>query len=120
MGDPTHTLPVLHQLNDLGLSISLDDFGTGHSSLSYLQQLPVTEVKIDRSFVIGLDSADPANSRTLIRSIAGLSKNLGLRVVAEGVENEERLVSINRGRSRLAGSQVSSICLARKRPRSAS
>ena len=56
MGDPTHTMPVLHGLNDLGLSLSLDDFGTGHSSLAYLQQLPVTEVKIDRSFVIGLDS----------------------------------------------------------------
>ncbi len=94
MGDPTHTMPVLHGLNDLGLSLSLDDFGTGHSSLSYLQQLPVTEVKIDRSFVIGLDSPEPANSRTLIRSIAGLSRNLGLRVVAEGVENEQRLAEL--------------------------
>ena len=95
MGDPQHTLPVLHQLNDLGVSLSLDDFGTGHSSLAYLQQLPVTEVKIDRSFVLGLDAADPTNSRTLIRSIAGLSKNLGLRVVAEGVEIEERLAELH-------------------------
>ena len=51
----------------------------------------MTEVKIDRSFVIGLDAADPTNSRALVRSIAGLSKNLGLRVVAEGIENAERL-----------------------------
>jgi len=94
MGEPEQTLPVLHQLNDLGLSLSLDDFGTGHSSLSYLQQLPVTEVKIDRSFVLGLNSAQPGNSRALIRSIAGLSKNLGLRVVAEGVEDETRLVEL--------------------------
>ncbi len=94
MGDPKQTTPVLHQLNNLGLSLSLDDFGTGHSSLAYLQQLPVTEVKIDRSFVIGLDAADPTNSRALVRSIAGLSKNLGLRVVAEGVENEERLAEL--------------------------
>ena len=94
MGDPKQTLPVLHQLNDLGLSLSLDDFGTGHSSLAYLQQLPVREVKIDRSFVLGLDSADSANSRALIRGIAGLSKNLGLRVVAEGMEDEERLAEL--------------------------
>jgi len=94
MGDPKQTMPVLHQLNDLGLSLSLDDFGTGHSSLSYLQQLPVTEVKIDRSFVSGLNSADSANSRALVRSIAGLSKNLKLRVVAEGVEDEEQLAEV--------------------------
>ncbi|MGI8591737.1 MAG: EAL domain-containing protein [Nakamurella sp.] len=94
MGDPKQTMPVLHQLNELGLSLSLDDFGTGHSSLSYLQQLPVTEVKIDRSFVSGLNSADSASSRALVRSIAGLSKNLKLRVVAEGVEDEEQLAEV--------------------------
>lgn len=91
MGNSEHTLPVLHQLTDLGLSLSLDDFGTGHSSLAYLHQLPVTEVKIDRSFILGLDAPDADNSRALIRSIAGLGKTLGLRVVAEGVENEQRL-----------------------------
>lgn len=94
MGDPKVTMPVLHRLNDLGVSLSLDDFGTGHSSLAYLQQLPVTEVKIDRSFVLGLSSDDPTNSRALIRGIASLSKNLGLRVVAEGVEDEERLTEL--------------------------
>ena len=94
MGDATHTLPILHQLTDLGVSLSLDDFGTGYSSLAYLHQLPVAEVKIDRSFVLGLDSPDATNSRALIRSIAGLSKTLGLRVVAEGIEDELRLTEL--------------------------
>lgn len=91
MGDPAQTLPVLHQLHDLGICLSLDDFGTGYSSLSYLQRLPVGEVKIDRSFVLGLAGDNRANSRALIRSIAGLGANLGLRIVAEGVEDQPTL-----------------------------
>ena len=94
MGDSGRTLPVLHQLAELGLSLSLDDFGTGHSSLAYLHQLPVAEIKIDRSFILGLDSVDSTSSRALIRSIAGLGKALGLRVVAEGVEDEHRLAEL--------------------------
>ena len=74
MGDPEQTLPVLHQLSDLGVCLSLDDFGTGYSSLSYLQRLPVGEVKIDRSFVLGLVPGDPANSRALITSIAAWAR----------------------------------------------
>jgi EAL domain-containing protein (putative c-di-GMP-specific phosphodiesterase class I) len=89
ISDPQQTLHVLDRFADLGVAISLDDFGTGYSSLSYLQQLPVREVKIDRSFILGLTSADPRSSRALISSIAGLGANLGLRVVAEGVESEE-------------------------------
>ena len=91
MGDPAQTLPVLTQLNQLGIGLSLDDFGTGHSSLSYLQQLPVHEIKIDRSFILGLGTHDRANSRALIRSIAGLGTNLGLRIVAEGIEDADTL-----------------------------
>lgn len=91
MGDPEQTLPVLHQLHDLGICLSLDDFGTGYSSLSYLQRLPVGEVKIDRSFVLGLAGDNRSNSRALIRSIAGLGANLGLRIVAEGVEDQPTL-----------------------------
>jgi diguanylate cyclase (GGDEF)-like protein len=94
MGDPEQTVPILHQLADLGLCLSLDDFGTGYSSLSYLQRLPVGEVKIDRSFVLGLAAEDPRNSQALIRSITGLGANLGLRVVAEGVEDEERMTQL--------------------------
>jgi diguanylate cyclase (GGDEF)-like protein len=86
IADPQQAQQVLAQLAELGVTISLDDFGTGYSSLSYLQRLPVQEVKIDRSFVRGLTSADPHSSRALISSIAGLGANLGLRVVAEGVE----------------------------------
>jgi diguanylate cyclase (GGDEF)-like protein len=89
ISDPQQTLRVLDRFADLGVSISLDDFGTGYSSLSYLQQLPVREVKIDRSFIFGLTSPDPRPSRALISSIAGLGANLGLRVVAEGVESAE-------------------------------
>jgi diguanylate cyclase (GGDEF)-like protein len=91
MGDPEQTMPVLHQLHDLGVCLSLDDFGTGYSSLSYLQRLPVGELKIDRSFVVGLTGDDAASSRALIRSIATLGTNLGLRVVAEGVEDQATL-----------------------------
>jgi diguanylate cyclase (GGDEF)-like protein len=91
MGDPEQTMPVLHQLHDLGTCLSLDDFGTGYSSLSYLQRLPVGEVKIDRSFVLGLASDNRDNSRALIRSITGLGATLGLRIVAEGVEDQAAL-----------------------------
>jgi diguanylate cyclase (GGDEF)-like protein len=91
MGDPEQTMPVLHQLRDLGTCLSLDDFGTGYSSLSYLQRLPVGEVKIDRSFVLGLASDNRDNSRALIRSIATLGATLGLRIVAEGVEDQATL-----------------------------
>ncbi len=87
MGDPAQTLPVLHQLRDLGVTLSLDDFGTGYSSLSYLQRLPVGEVKIDRSFVQGLSGESRSSTRALIKTIIGLGADLNLRIVAEGVED---------------------------------
>jgi len=91
MGDPKQTLPVLHALRDLGICLSLDDFGTGYSSLSYLQRLPVSEVKIDRSFVTGLAGDDPVSTRALISAIIGLGDALGLRIVAEGIEDQATL-----------------------------
>ena len=91
MGDPAQTLPVLHALRDLGICLSLDDFGTGYSSLSYLQRLPVSEVKIDRSFVTGLAGDDPVSTRALISAIIGLGDALGLRIVAEGIEDQATL-----------------------------
>jgi len=91
MGDPAQTLPVLYALRDLGICLSLDDFGTGYSSLSYLQRLPVSEVKIDRSFVTGLAGDDPVSTRALISAIIGLGDALGLRIVAEGIEDQATL-----------------------------
>jgi diguanylate cyclase (GGDEF)-like protein len=86
LGDTERALPTLTRLRDLGVRLSVDDFGTGASSLSYLRRLPVHEVKIDQSFVQGMatDSGDLA----IVRAVIGLSREFGLTVVAEGVESE--------------------------------
>ncbi|GAC1338081.1 MAG: EAL domain-containing protein [Bradyrhizobium sp.] len=84
--DSTHE--VLSQLHSLGARISLDDFGTGYSSLSYLHNFPLQKVKIDRSFLQGIDSDRPL---TLLRGVARLSADLGMSVVVEGVETNEQL-----------------------------
>ncbi|HKW72695.1 MAG TPA: PAS domain S-box protein [Candidatus Dormibacteraeota bacterium] len=76
---------ALHRLHELGVRIALDDFGTGYSSLLYLMRLPVNEIKIDRSFVAAL-ATDP-DSGAIVRSAVGLGHNLGLRVVAEGLQD---------------------------------
>jgi diguanylate cyclase (GGDEF)-like protein len=94
MGDPRRTVPILQALAELGVALSLDDFGTGYSSLAYLQRLPVSEIKIDKSFVAGMASSTQAEaeaSQVLVRSILTLGGGLGLRVVAEGVEDAEGL-----------------------------
>jgi EAL domain-containing protein (putative c-di-GMP-specific phosphodiesterase class I) len=85
MGDPERARASLVALRQLGVSLSLDDFGTGYSSLAYLKDLPVSELKIDRSFVMDL-LTHPAN-RMIVNSVIRLGQNLGLRVVAEGVED---------------------------------
>lgn len=84
MDDVTHAVAVLSRLKRMGISILLDDFGTGHSSLAYLARLPLSKVKIDRSFVLPLDR-DPA-SRTVTNAMITLGRSLGLEMVAEGVE----------------------------------
>ncbi|HET7418916.1 MAG TPA: PAS domain S-box protein [Candidatus Dormibacteraeota bacterium] len=76
---------ALHRLHEIGVRLALDDFGTGYSSLLYLMRLPVNEIKIDRSFVSALAS-DP-DSGAIVRSAVGLGHNLGLRVVAEGLQD---------------------------------
>jgi len=86
MADPHRVVATLTNLHRLGVGIALDDFGTGYSSLQHLRRLPLTEVKIDRSFVQAM-SAD-ADARAIVRSIIELAGALGLRVVAEGVEDD--------------------------------
>ena len=86
------THDVLSQLHSLGVRISLDDFGTGYSSLSYLHNFPLEKVKIDRSFLEGIDSDRPL---TLLRGVARLSADLGMSVVVEGIETNEQLELIS-------------------------
>jgi diguanylate cyclase (GGDEF)-like protein len=86
------THDVLSQLHMIGVRISLDDFGTGYSSLSYLHNFPLQKVKIDRSFLEGIDSDRPL---TLLRGVARLSADLGMSVVVEGIETNEQLELIS-------------------------
>jgi diguanylate cyclase (GGDEF)-like protein len=95
MADPKRALDVLERLRAIGVGLAIDDFGAGYSSLGYLKRLPVDELKIDRSFVINMESNE--NDAVIVRSTIDLSRNLGLTVVAEGVENVEvwhRLVEL--------------------------
>jgi diguanylate cyclase len=80
---------TIKRLRDLGLVVSVDDFGAGFTSLAYLSSLAVDELKLDRSFIHGLVSAPDARNQALVRSTIELAHALGLRVVAEGVEDEE-------------------------------
>jgi diguanylate cyclase (GGDEF)-like protein len=86
------THDVLSQLRTIGVRISLDDFGTGYSSLSYLHNFPLQKVKIDRSFLEGIDTDRPL---TLLRGVARLSADLGMSVVVEGIETNEQLELIS-------------------------
>jgi diguanylate cyclase (GGDEF)-like protein len=87
MADPERAQSILAQLAEAGLHVSIDDFGTGHSSLAYLKDLPVHEVKIDRSFIS--DMAVSRNNRMIAKATIQLVHSLGLLVVAEGVEDAE-------------------------------
>jgi len=89
MTDLDRALTVLHELNALGVGLSIDDFGTGLSSLAYLKTLPVNEVKVDKSFVLG--AATQSADEAIVRATIELGHTLGLRVVAEGVEEAEML-----------------------------
>lgn len=86
MANPQTALNIMNELKDMGLSLSVDDFGTGYSSLAYLKKLPVSELKIDRSFVMHMETDN--DDVTIVRSTIDLAHNMGLTVVAEGVENQ--------------------------------
>ena len=89
MFDQELALHILTRFTDMGVRVAIDDFGTGYSSLSYLKKLPVTQLKIDKTFV--LDMLDNDNDAVIVNATIDLGHNLGLQVVAEGVENEETL-----------------------------
>jgi diguanylate cyclase (GGDEF)-like protein/PAS domain S-box-containing protein len=89
MANVEHSASLLHELRALGVTIAIDDFGTGYSSLAYLRQFPVDLLKIDRSFVSGLDTH--TESHTLTSDIISLARTLDVTSVAEGIENAEQL-----------------------------
>jgi diguanylate cyclase (GGDEF)-like protein len=85
MLDPNQVIEILNQLSAMGLTLSIDDFGTGHSSLAYLKRLPVHTLKVDKSFVIDMDSDD--DNASIVHATIDLAHNMGLTVTAEGVES---------------------------------
>ncbi|HWH83353.1 MAG TPA: EAL domain-containing protein [Burkholderiaceae bacterium] len=94
MKDLQNVIPSLHRLNEIGVEISIDDFGTGYSSLAYLTTLPISELKIDRSFVRDLGMTP--QSSAVVAAIIALARSLGLRVIAEGVENLRQMEVLHR------------------------
>src|SRR5207237_1376475 len=80
---------MISRLRDLGVNISIDDYGTGLSTLEYLKKIPASEIKIDQSFVKGI--AENRSDRLMVQSTIGLAHSLGRKVVAEGVEHREIL-----------------------------
>ena len=94
MDDPLLAHGVLERLRNFGVRGSVEDFGTGHSSLSNLQSLPLSEIKIDKSFVQAIGDGDEA-AATIVKSIVSLGQNLGLDVVAEGVETPSALTRLS-------------------------
>ncbi|MDQ2777970.1 MAG: EAL domain-containing protein [Pseudomonadota bacterium] len=87
-------IPSLHRLNEIGVEISIDDFGTGYSSLAYLTTLPISELKIDRSFINDLGITP--QSSAVVTAIIALARSLGLRVIAEGVETLRQMEVLHR------------------------
>lgn len=89
ISDINKSIEIMHQLKDIGFKLSIDDFGTGYSSLSYLKQFPIDKLKIDRAFVMDIESNN--DDKVLAKTIVDLAHNLNLSIVAEGVENQQQL-----------------------------
>jgi diguanylate cyclase (GGDEF)-like protein/PAS domain S-box-containing protein len=92
MQNPKSTIVVLHALKDMGIQLTLDDFGTGFSSLSYLKGFPIDALKIDKSFVRGL--CTNAGDANIVSAVINMGKSFGLRVIAEGVETREQFLNL--------------------------
>ncbi|MBE0494799.1 MAG: EAL domain-containing protein [Campylobacterales bacterium] len=94
MGDVDAMVSKMHQIKSMGIRFSIDDFGTGYSSLSAIKKIPLDELKIDQSFT--QDIKHHTDEAVIIHTIVGMAKNLGLRVVAEGVETKEQFTFLKR------------------------
>ncbi|MDV6315525.1 EAL domain-containing protein [Idiomarina sp. HP20-50] len=92
MSDPERAITMMENLSDMGVKLALDDFGTGYSSLSYLKRFPMNSLKIDKAFVDDITIND--KDRNMVASIIGMAHNLGLKVVAEGVETKAQLQTL--------------------------
>ena len=106
MADPEFALQIVQRIADTGVTISIDDFGTGYSSLAYIKRLPVSELKIDKAFV--MDMLNDENDATIVHATIELAHNLGLSVVAEGVENRATMENLRQqGCNTLQGYYIS-------------
>jgi len=104
--DSESTLAILYQLRELGLRVAIANFGTGYSSINYLQSFPFDRIKIDRSFI--KDIAESAGSLNIVRAVTALAKGLGMAATAEGVETlEQRRTIAAEGCAEMQGFLVS-------------
>lgn len=102
MKDPEATILILNKIKEMGISISIDDFGTGHSSLAYIKRLPIDKLKIDKSFVD--DLPDDKDDIAIVRSVISIAKHLHMDIIAEGVETpEQRDFLLHEGCSKIQG-----------------
>lgn len=91
MGSAQKNIQMLHEIKEMGFKLSMDDFGTGYSSLSYLSRFPLDELKIDKSFINGVNTSEKNDSTVIVVAIIAMAHSLGLKVVAEGIEKPDQL-----------------------------